>query len=410
MPRGFLVKRSRRTTPVSYRVRSEEEEEAERAAADAPPPRLSFIPPRAQTGGAAPAAPASHPAAQPVQFGNPETVCQALYSPTRPVSQDHERASERRFSLGSPVSAESFPTPAALPALDHLFAPIDLKIGSGALPTAGAKRPAGDAERRAKAPPSKKTKAIRKLHFEDDVTTSPVLGLKIKEAPLEQKPTGGERPLLDGFVCQLCRESYQDPFSLAQHKCSRIVRVEYRCPECDKVFSCPANLASHRRWHKPKPQSGAHSEPAASGKDCSDRDSSSPEPSESGSEDGLYDCPQCGKRFKRQAYLRKHLASHQKPAEPQQDHKEPQGCGISAGPLNLSASTGHACPVCGESFSSRGGQERHLRLLHSAQVFPCKYCPALFHSSPGLTRHINKCHPSESRQVILLQVPLRPAC
>uniref|UniRef100_A0A672FFG8 Insulinoma-associated 1a n=1 Tax=Salarias fasciatus TaxID=181472 RepID=A0A672FFG8_SALFA len=382
MPRGFLVKRNKKINPVSYRVRSDDED-AEQAVSD--------------------------PDARPMQFGNPEAVYQALYSPTRPVSRDHDRSYlERRFNLGSPVSAESFPTPAGLTALDHIFAPVDLKIASsssaassGSLPPAA--RASGDTERKGK-PPSKKTKAIRKLHFEDDVTTSPVLGLKIKEAPVDQNPArpqtaGGDRVPRGDFVCQLCREAYADPFALAQHKCSRIVRVEYRCPECDKVFSCPANLASHRRWHKPKPQnvdSGDKGKAAPDeSKDSSDRDTPSPEPSESGSEDGLYDCTHCGKRFKRQAYLRKHLASH---------------AAHSAAPLNLSASTCHLCPVCGESFTSRGSQERHIRLLHSSQVYPCKYCPAVFYSSPGLTRHINKCHPSENRQVILLQMPLRPAC
>lgn len=437
MPRGFLVKRNKKPNPVSYRVRVEDEEPSAAAVPPPPPPLLprpswvplASFPVRAQTPTCGAVAPER--VERPVQFGNPEAVYQALYSPTRPVSQDDERSYERRFNL----SAASFPTGAALPAaLDRPFAPVDLKIGSSnssrtgtfsvtastaTLPT-NTKRHSSDTERKGK-PASKKTKTIRKLHFEDNVTTSPVLGLKIKE-PVDRKPpslTGEEYIPLVEFVCQLCREEYADPLALAQHKCSRIVRVEYRCPECDKVFSCPANLASHRRWHKPKQQQSVaqqHLESdksAASGKtaaalddakDSSDRDTTSPGPSESGSEEGLYDCNQCGKKFKRQAYLRKHLASqHSKVTE--DDEAAAAAAAVreqSAAPLNLSAC--HLCPVCGENFSNRGSQERHVRLLHSSQVFPCKYCPAVLYSSPGLTRHINKSHPSENRQVILLQV------
>ncbi|XP_019605972.2 insulinoma-associated protein 2 [Rhinolophus sinicus] len=452
-------------------------------------------------------------------------------SPAKPVGAELRRAFLERC-LSSPVSAESFPggaaavaafscsvAPAAAPTSGEQFMlPLRAPFPEPALhpdpaPLSatlhGLKRPVAG-ERRAKAPPGcvsgpvavgvKKPKAMRKLSFADEVTTSPVLGLKIKEeepgAP--SRGLGGSRTPLGEFICQLCKEQYADPFALAQHRCSRIVRVEYRCPECDKVFSCPANLASHRRWHKPRPaaaniatvsstdgkppssspDSGAVASFLAEGKENSRaertedqhpqaRDSSAAEqhpdsaPSQGlqvlshleaplprvpypegvlghrvpglGSASGvggpeIFVCPYCHKKFRRQAYLRKHLGTH----EAGSARALAPGFGSERG-----APLAFACPLCGAHFPSADIRDKH-RLWHAVreelllpalagatpevpspggasdgsaqQIFSCKHCPSTFFSSPGLTRHINKCHPSESRQVLLLQMPLRPGC
>nr|XP_002718190.1 insulinoma-associated protein 2 [Oryctolagus cuniculus] len=537
MPRGFLVKRTKRTGG-SYRVRL-----AERGF-PLPGPQVVLPFPEGAPSSSLPRVEPEAPPTQEEPGKGPEEAAWALSgspcraagvspgaggrertewradgregtgpspSPAKPAGAELRRAFLERC-LSSPVSAESFPGGAAAAAAfsaptpgDQFLLPLRAPFPEPALQPDPAPLSATlhGLKRRTKVPLGcasglsatgvKKPKAMRKLSFADEVTTSPVLGLRIKEEEPGAQPRGlgDSRTPLGEFICQLCKEQYADPFALAQHRCSRIVRVEYRCPECDKVFSCPANLASHRRWHKPRPvvanatvssadgkpplpppssstNSGAAESFLAEGKENSRAertadqhpraaDSSTqdqhqdsaprqglqllvqPEPSlpqapytervlgrrvpgPGGASGGggaeIFVCPYCHKKFRRQAYLRKHLGTH-------------EAASVRA------LAPAFACPLCGAHFPSADIREKH-RLWHAVreelllpalagappeapgpggapdgspqQIFSCKHCPSTFFSSPGLTRHINKCHPSESRQVLLLQMPLRPGC
>ncbi|XP_029453319.1 insulinoma-associated protein 2 [Rhinatrema bivittatum] len=535
MPRGFLVKRSKRSCG-SYRVRFHQAESpCPLQFSSVPDPQDGLVP-----GRSSPAVPRGHSESQkgalevvqpPEGLPSPETLSNfstpgasspkasawqegasrtwppASGSPIKPAALELKKAFFKRGS-SSPASAESFPVASSFSSVEKLlmhhgsFLSPERKLEGQArlcssLP--GMRGPARDlAERRGKAS-VKKPKVMRKLAFADEVTTSPVLGLKIKAEDPECKarPPREHRAPLGEFICQLCKEQYPDPFALAQHKCSRIVRVEYRCPECDKIFSCPANLASHRRWHKPRPglsaESPAHKgqqlpvaaadQAAREGKENSSRafpggnaqqraggqgadqhqpsaDSSRPpgkapaaadqhqQPANSshcpdaplvcspyganhaaratlppiqgaGAELDVFVCPYCHKKFRRQAYLRKHLATHEASRPP------------SYGQLEREQIT-FPCHLCGAHFPSADIRDKH-QLWHAVreelllpalgqeeghrvaegeqqQIFSCKHCPSTFFSSPGLTRHINKCHPTENRQVLLLQIPLRPGC
>ena len=158
-----------------------------------------------------------------------------------------------------------------------------------------------------------KKKHARRLKFDED-TSSPVSGTVIL-GPDEAVVTGDIDPAfnivevteearaelakienrLGPYQCKLCRQLHEDAFQLAQHRCSRIAHVEYRCPECDKRFSCPANLASHRRWHKPRLPN-------------TDSSTTSSSTSSSGNNAEI-PCTRCEAKFTRQAALRKHLAT-----------------------------------------------------------------------------------------------------
>lgn len=439
MPRGFLVKRSKRVSGGSYRIRHDPDPHALKTetphdlvrapCTDATAARTLHAP---QHSARAPGRSVFHSGIS--KGGKDEDededdeggpgAEQDCPPPAVPQRSPLPRC------LSSPAAAESFPVSSIERLLlsshaDIRFAPCPPPLQHGL-----------KADTRSK-PPGRKPKVARKLTFEDEVTTSPVLGLRIKEeSPDTAALPRSSRPLGE-FICQLCKEEYPDPFSLAQHRCSRIVRVEYRCPECDKVFSCPANLASHRRWHKPRePADGkkapAHDKASLEGKEnnteirvkqphphphphshphahshphpqhqllffsAESAQSGMPPPGDtrcgapekcfdlraSSSDDGSrlferrrddttdslapgylcaraggeeeeeqYACHYCAKKFRRHAYLRKHLTAHQSVHEAAFKHAD-------------SAPIPFTCHLCGARFPSAEVREKH-RLWHA---------------------------------------------
>ncbi|XP_017066474.1 insulinoma-associated protein 1 [Drosophila eugracilis] len=183
-----------------------------------------------------------------------------------------------------------------------------------------------------------RNKATRKLKF-DEETSSPVSGTIIR--PLEDITDGSMqysngdidpkyniveiteetkaelaaiKNVIGDYVCRLCKIKFEDAFGLARHRCACIVLLEYRCPECGKQFNCPANLASHRRWHKPRKEAAKKENRNT----INQQQQQQPQPQveKRSVEELLFDCLECGKKFKRAAYLRKHQLTHQKKEKP----------------------------------------------------------------------------------------------
>ncbi|KAK2184360.1 hypothetical protein NP493_269g01004 [Ridgeia piscesae] len=516
MPKGFLVKRTKRHVTCSWRHRTEEER---------------------SDSGSEPDNAACHALAQ--TTAQPENSPDSGYGGRQANASPREIVGDnmRCFSLSPSWSASSSPScvvatsrhgsPFHLPTFGCLTmsSPCDIPMSNGrddltGSPQGGAtspmspnnnnnnKRAASDALQTAtvvdnrklasrKSP--KKPKAARKITFEATDTTSPVLGTIIRDAAAVgdyvnddsgRMRNGDIDPSLNmvdvspearaelerienhigDYVCRLCRGRYEDAFRLAQHRCSCIVHVEYRCPECDKAFNCPANLASHRRWHKPRAnsttatataitnnsksssksvdksdaKSGISAQPLKQpncpvfpGNDLGqslkgDQDPSSGAPRKSLSpaaragsgDDAVFPCDQCAKTFRHRAYLRKHVASCH----------AVRAADALAGEA---VASGHvlpvcACGVCGRTFADPAVRDAHVRLHAVSQslggarypellqlqrrleaaladrqpALPCKYCDGSFHSMHALACHIDKCHAPSNRQLLMVPLPL----
>ncbi|PAA72123.1 hypothetical protein BOX15_Mlig026731g1, partial [Macrostomum lignano] len=82
-------------------------------------------------------------------------------------------------------------------------------------------------------------------------------------------------------------------------------------------------------------------------------------------------CVHCGKRFNTEAYLRRHLESHQLPEERR-----------------------HTCSVCGKRFAHSADKSRCER-GHRGQLHNCRHCGKAFKDPGNLRKHRKRWHADE---------------
>ncbi|KRZ25544.1 Insulinoma-associated protein 1 [Trichinella pseudospiralis] len=231
---------------------------------------------------------------------------------------------------------------------------------------------------------TKKQRTVRRLQV-DEETTSPVSGMYIRDANdvppelLNKNGTSTEEledetalwveaseearaelalipNRIGDYICRLCKVRYEDAFRLARHRCPRIAHQEYRCPECSKVFSCPANLASHRRWHRPKDK-------VSPPENVVQNTIESPSVSKPVEDDIAvaemtafstnYECELCGKRFDSHRLLRNHAIRHTNFAILPTDGQDDQECQCTE-------------PGCELWFPAKDLLEKHRSAAHPA--------------------------------------------
>ncbi|XP_027222868.2 insulinoma-associated protein 1 [Penaeus vannamei] len=386
----------------------------------------------------------SSPLRSPIPFTSP------LGRP--PYDLSHTAVPMRSPQDGLNLTTTSTPRPPGSPRhITPLKVPSKSPAGLGGVPTPHKRKsPTASGTPEKKMKTSKKTKAARRLNFDED-KTSPVSGTIIRELAEGEEPLVVRKGDIDpaynvveiteeakaelakidnkigDYVCRLCKEMYDDAFGLAQHRCSRIIHVEYRCPECDKVFNCPANLASHRRWHKPKtttpvgvPTPGTSTSATSSPKISPESDVGSskhyiennnnstntnnnnsnitnnnlvkgppalvplahftPAEREEEASEEQFECELCFKKFKRQSYLRKHLATHR--GDLGDEHAGAGPSSSSAAPLpshpSLSSQPPALPPLLSPPFPS--------------EVLPCHLCAAAFYTPAALELHLQAAH------------------
>jgi len=138
------------------------------------------------------------------------------------------------------------------------------------------------------------------------------------------------------YKCNFCNEQFEQMVALESHasKEHNIVRPQYQCTECGKLFSLENTLKQHMRFHT----------------------------------DNAFTCNVCGKKFEQKHGLKAHMKTH-------------------AGETRTIVSAEFKCNVCEKCFTVKQQLQEHERIHSGAKPFVCNICGRAFRQKAHVVKH-----------------------
>lgn len=164
------------------------------------------------------------------------------------------------------------------------------------------------------------------------------------------------------FSCSLCDKVFTKLNDLTRHSKTHVVNKNFKCNICSKMFSQGSHLIDHLNRHN-----GLRPHVCSVCNKSFQQSSTLKDHLRTHSTEKPFLCSECGKSFNNPSNLRQHVKRH----------------------LNLKE---YECELCPGKFSCKASLQSHIRSHSGIKSISCEICASQFTKGSSLKKHIRTIH------------------